>query len=129
MPVLLVQLTTCDYFTASSSTFLDSCNFESENICGMIQSHENANTASWQRVSKAEGGPETDYTNMERCDGKSCWFIIFKKIQYILYNWEALKGSFTQKLNFSHNLLTLMSFQCHLALLMSNLAWQQWRFS
>ncbi|XP_067218288.1 meprin A subunit beta [Chanodichthys erythropterus] len=58
------------YNCTSSSTFLDSCNFESENICGMIQSHENANAASWQRVSKAAGGPESDYTNMERCDGK-----------------------------------------------------------
>ncbi|XP_077099380.1 meprin A subunit beta [Siphateles boraxobius] len=56
------------YNCKSSSTFLDSCNFESENICGMIQSQENA--ASWQRVSKATGGPDTDYTNMGRCDGK-----------------------------------------------------------
>ncbi|XP_067308263.1 meprin A subunit beta [Pseudorasbora parva] len=58
------------YNCTSSSTFLDSCNFELENICGMIQSHENASTASWQRVSKAAGGPDTDYTNMGRCDGK-----------------------------------------------------------
>ncbi|XP_057190691.1 meprin A subunit beta, partial [Triplophysa rosa] len=55
-----------------SSTFLDSCDFESENICGMIQSHDNNNNnnnrANWQRVSKASGGPDTDYTNLGRCE-------------------------------------------------------------
>lgn len=60
----------CGYFTASSSTFLDSCDFESENICGMIQSRGNEDNTNWQRVSKAAGGPDTDYTNMGRCDGK-----------------------------------------------------------
>ncbi|XP_042624596.1 meprin A subunit beta [Cyprinus carpio] len=58
------------YNCSSSSTFLDSCDFESENICGMIQSRENEDNANWQRVSKAAGGPDTDYTNMGRCDGK-----------------------------------------------------------
>ncbi|XP_051555974.1 meprin A subunit beta [Myxocyprinus asiaticus] len=56
------------YNCTSSSTFLDFCDFESENICGMIQSHENTNKTNWQRVSKATGGPDTDYTYMGHCD-------------------------------------------------------------
>ncbi|KAK2901482.1 hypothetical protein Q8A67_009597 [Cirrhinus molitorella] len=65
----LLKLNTL-YNCSSSSTFLDSCDFELENICGMIQGHENDANANWQRVSRAAGGPDTDYTNMGRCDGK-----------------------------------------------------------
>lgn len=88
----------CGYFTASSSTFLDSCDFESENICGMIQSRENEDNANWQRVSKAAGGPDTDYTNMGRCDGKSAGVLMFRKFNQFF-------------LSSCHNLLTLVSFE------------------
>ncbi|XP_073727834.1 meprin A subunit beta isoform X2 [Misgurnus anguillicaudatus] len=57
------------YNCTRSSTFLDSCDFESENICGMIQTHDN-NTTNWQRLSKATGGPDTDYTHMGCCEGR-----------------------------------------------------------
>ncbi|XP_017206637.2 meprin A subunit beta isoform X2 [Danio rerio] len=58
------------YNCTSSSTFLDSCDFELENICGMIQKGEADSTAEWRRVPEAAGGPDTDYTNMGRCEGK-----------------------------------------------------------
>uniref|UniRef100_A0A671Y1X6 Meprin A subunit n=1 Tax=Sparus aurata TaxID=8175 RepID=A0A671Y1X6_SPAAU len=50
-----------------SSTFLDSCDFERENICGMIQGP--GDKADWVRVSTAAGGPSTDYSNMGKCTG------------------------------------------------------------
>lgn len=53
---------------AQGSTFLDSCDFEQENICGMIQGWEDK--ADWVRVSKAAGGPDTDYSNMGKCAGE-----------------------------------------------------------
>ncbi|XP_068604986.1 meprin A subunit beta [Brachionichthys hirsutus] len=55
------------YNCSKSSTFLDSCDFERENICGMIQGRER--TAEWSQVSKAAGGPDTDYSNMGKCTG------------------------------------------------------------
>uniref|UniRef100_A0A3Q2DGZ0 Metalloendopeptidase n=1 Tax=Cyprinodon variegatus TaxID=28743 RepID=A0A3Q2DGZ0_CYPVA len=57
-----------------SSTFLDSCDFERENICGMIQGH--GDKADWLRVTKAAGGPDTDYSNMGKCTG-SGYFMHF----------------------------------------------------
>lgn len=53
---------------AQGSTFLDSCDFERENICGMIQGE--GDQADWTRVSSAAGGPNTDYSNMGKCTGE-----------------------------------------------------------
>ncbi|KAK0145297.1 Meprin A subunit beta [Merluccius polli] len=55
------------YNCTQASTFLDSCDFERENICGMVQGP--GATAQWARVAKATGGPSTDYSNMGKCNG------------------------------------------------------------
>ncbi|GAB1301483.1 Meprin A subunit beta [Apodemus speciosus] len=53
------------YNCTSSLSFMDSCDFELENICGMIQS--SGDSADWQRVSQVLGGPEIDHSNMGQC--------------------------------------------------------------
>uniref|UniRef100_A0A3B4ZBH7 Meprin A subunit n=1 Tax=Stegastes partitus TaxID=144197 RepID=A0A3B4ZBH7_9TELE len=53
------------YNCTQGSTFLDSCDFERENICGMVQGK--GDKADWQRVSTAVGGPDTDYSNLGKC--------------------------------------------------------------
>ncbi|KAM5221998.1 meprin A subunit beta [Ctenodactylus gundi] len=53
------------YNCTTSLSFMDSCNFELENVCGMIQSSRDS--VDWQRVSQAPGGPETDHSNMGQC--------------------------------------------------------------
>lgn len=53
---------------AGGSTFLDSCDFERENICGMIQGQ--GDKADWVRVASAAGGPHTDYSNLGKCSGE-----------------------------------------------------------
>ncbi|XP_047442862.1 meprin A subunit beta-like [Mugil cephalus] len=55
------------YNCTKSSTFVDSCDFEEENICGMIQGPGNAK---WERRCSVSGGPWTDFTNMGQCKGK-----------------------------------------------------------
>ncbi|XP_074545086.1 meprin A subunit beta-like [Halichoeres trimaculatus] len=55
------------YNCTQGSTFLDSCDFEEANICGMIQGR--GDQADWVRVSKAAGGPDTDYSNFGQCTG------------------------------------------------------------
>uniref|UniRef100_A0A672Z274 Metalloendopeptidase n=1 Tax=Sphaeramia orbicularis TaxID=375764 RepID=A0A672Z274_9TELE len=55
------------YNCTTSLTFVDSCNFEEENICGMIQS---PGILKWERRSFVKGGPQTDFTNMGQCKGK-----------------------------------------------------------
>ncbi|XP_015241270.1 PREDICTED: meprin A subunit beta-like [Cyprinodon variegatus] len=55
------------YNCTKSSTFVDSCDFEEENICGMIQG---SSKATWERRSSAIGGPQNDFTNMGQCKGK-----------------------------------------------------------
>ncbi|VTJ62042.1 Hypothetical predicted protein [Marmota monax] len=55
------------YNCSSSLSFMDSCNFELENICGMIQSSEDK--TDWKRVSNVSGGPKTNYSNMGKCKG------------------------------------------------------------
>uniref|UniRef100_F7BDF7 Meprin A subunit n=1 Tax=Monodelphis domestica TaxID=13616 RepID=F7BDF7_MONDO len=55
------------YNCSSSKTFMDSCDFELENVCGMIQNSED--NADWQRVSQVLGGPDTDHSNMGQCKG------------------------------------------------------------
>ncbi|CAN9503420.1 unnamed protein product [Ophioblennius macclurei] len=62
------------YNCSDSSTFLDSCDFERENICGMIQGP--GDKADWERVSTVAGGPTTDYSNMGKCTG-SGYFMHF----------------------------------------------------
>uniref|UniRef100_A0A3B4G693 Metalloendopeptidase n=1 Tax=Pundamilia nyererei TaxID=303518 RepID=A0A3B4G693_9CICH len=62
------------YNCTQGSTFLDSCDFERENICGMIQGQ--GDQADWDRVTTATGGPDTDYSNMGKCTG-SGYFMHF----------------------------------------------------
>uniref|UniRef100_A0A3Q1HYM6 Metalloendopeptidase n=1 Tax=Anabas testudineus TaxID=64144 RepID=A0A3Q1HYM6_ANATE len=62
------------YNCTQASTFLDSCDFERENICGMIQGQ--GDKADWVRVAQAPGGPSTDYSNMGKCTG-SGYFMHF----------------------------------------------------
>ncbi|XP_072296588.1 meprin A subunit beta [Eucyclogobius newberryi] len=62
------------YNCTKGSTFLDSCDFERENICGMIQGA--GDTTDWRRVSSAAGGPATDYSNLGKCTG-SGYFMHF----------------------------------------------------
>ncbi|XP_016288096.2 meprin A subunit beta [Monodelphis domestica] len=57
------------YNCSSSKTFMDSCDFDQEDICGMIQSSED--NADWQRVSQVPGGPDTDQTYLGKCKGCS----------------------------------------------------------
>lgn len=52
---------------ASSLSFMDTCSFELENICGMIQSPDD--NSDWQRLSHISAGPNTDHTNMGECEG------------------------------------------------------------
>nr|XP_040026674.1 meprin A subunit beta-like [Gasterosteus aculeatus aculeatus] len=62
------------YNCTQGSTFLDSCDFERENVCGMVQGQEDM--ADWVRVTKADGGPDTDYSNVGKCTG-SGYFMHF----------------------------------------------------
>lgn len=62
------------YNCSKASTFLDSCDFERENICGMVQGA--GDKADWSRVSTAAGGPTTDYSNFGKCTG-SGYFMHF----------------------------------------------------
>nr|XP_020137816.1 meprin A subunit beta isoform X3 [Microcebus murinus] len=55
------------YNCSSSLSFMDSCNFELENVCGMIQS--SGDSADWQRVSQVPRGPDSDHSNMGQCQG------------------------------------------------------------
>ncbi|NWV41129.1 MEP1B protein, partial [Grantiella picta] len=53
------------YNCTSSLSFMDTCSFELENICGMIQSSDD--NSDWQRLSQVPAGPNTDHTNMGEC--------------------------------------------------------------
>ncbi|XP_043849663.1 meprin A subunit beta [Dromiciops gliroides] len=55
------------YNCSSFLTFLDSCDFELENICGMIQNSED--NTDWQRVSQVPGEPYTDQSYVGKCTG------------------------------------------------------------
>ncbi|XP_021460166.2 meprin A subunit beta [Oncorhynchus mykiss] len=66
------------YNCTTSSTFLDSCSFEKENICGMIQGP--VGKAQWEHRHSVAGGPNTDYTNMGQCDGKG-YFMHFSTVK------------------------------------------------
>ncbi|KAF4088835.1 hypothetical protein AMELA_G00059190 [Ameiurus melas] len=65
------------YNCTRPTTFLDTCDFELENICGMIQGQ--GDNADWERVTKATGGPDTDYSNMGRCTGTG-YFMHFSTV-------------------------------------------------
>uniref|UniRef100_A0A8C6J991 Uncharacterized protein n=1 Tax=Melopsittacus undulatus TaxID=13146 RepID=A0A8C6J991_MELUD len=54
------------YNCSSSLSFMDTCSFELENICGMIQSSDD--NSDWQRLSHVPAGPYTDHTNMGECE-------------------------------------------------------------
>uniref|UniRef100_A0A8C4U2R2 Metalloendopeptidase n=1 Tax=Falco tinnunculus TaxID=100819 RepID=A0A8C4U2R2_FALTI len=54
------------YNCSSSISFMDTCSFELENICGMIQSSDD--NSDWQRLSQVPAGPNTDHTNMGECE-------------------------------------------------------------
>lgn len=65
---IIVRFFVCLFvFVATSLSFMDSCNFELENVCGMIQS--SGDSADWQRVSQVPRGPESDHSNMGQCKG------------------------------------------------------------
>ncbi|NXV10837.1 MEP1B protein, partial [Cepphus grylle] len=53
------------YNCSSSLSFMDTCSFELENICGMIQSSDD--NSDWQRLPHIPAGPNTDHTNMGEC--------------------------------------------------------------
>uniref|UniRef100_A0A8C1XPY1 Metalloendopeptidase n=1 Tax=Cyprinus carpio TaxID=7962 RepID=A0A8C1XPY1_CYPCA len=55
------------YNCTTASIFLDSCQFEEPNICGMIQG--DGGNAKWARVQRVKGGPQTDCTNLGQCKG------------------------------------------------------------
>ncbi|XP_041647721.1 meprin A subunit beta [Cheilinus undulatus] len=55
------------YNCTKSSTFVDSCDFEEDNICGMIQGPGNKQ---WEQRSSVSGGPQMDFSNMGQCNGK-----------------------------------------------------------
>uniref|UniRef100_A0A667ZV39 Metalloendopeptidase n=1 Tax=Myripristis murdjan TaxID=586833 RepID=A0A667ZV39_9TELE len=65
------------YNCTTSSTFVDSCNFEEENICGMIQG-PGGNTK-WEQLSSVSGGPQSDFTNQGQCKGKG-FFMHFSTV-------------------------------------------------
>ncbi|NWV30318.1 MEP1B protein, partial [Origma solitaria] len=53
------------YNCTSSLSFMDTCSFELENICGMIQSSDD--NSDWQHLSQVPAGPNTDHSNMGEC--------------------------------------------------------------
>ncbi|CAI9605019.1 unnamed protein product [Staurois parvus] len=48
------------YNCSSSLTFLDSCSFERDVICGMLQS--TSDSSDWERISNISNGPNSDHT-------------------------------------------------------------------
>lgn len=58
--------TDCSLSAAKSSAFVDSCDFEEKNICGMIQGLGNTK---WEQRSSVSGGPHDDFSNMGQCTG------------------------------------------------------------
>ncbi|XP_075069570.1 meprin A subunit beta-like [Mixophyes fleayi] len=62
------------YNCSSSLTFLDSCSFELDDICGMLQS--SGDTDDWQRVIKVPNGPSSDHTTLGK-ENDSGYFMHF----------------------------------------------------
>ncbi|XP_007645343.1 meprin A subunit beta [Cricetulus griseus] len=88
------------YNCSSSFSFMDSCDFELENICGMIQSP--GDSADWQRVSQVLGGPENDHSNMGQC--KDSGFFMY-------FNTSSVNEGDTAMLE-SRMLYPKIGFQC-----------------
>ncbi|XP_032101289.1 meprin A subunit beta isoform X2 [Sapajus apella] len=88
------------YNCSSSLSFMDSCNFELENVCGMIQS--SGDNADWQRVSQVPRGPESDHSNMGQCQG-SGFFMHFDASSVNVGNTAVLE---------SRTLYPKRGFQC-----------------
>ncbi|XP_054840950.1 meprin A subunit beta [Eublepharis macularius] len=53
------------YNCTTSLSFMETCSFEFENVCGMIQSSED--NADWQRITGVSSGPQTDHTYVGNC--------------------------------------------------------------
>ncbi|XP_060098957.1 meprin A subunit beta [Heteronotia binoei] len=53
------------YNCTTSLSFMETCSFEFENVCGMIQSSED--NADWQRITEVPGGQKTDHTYAGNC--------------------------------------------------------------
>ncbi|KAG8442096.1 hypothetical protein GDO86_011043, partial [Hymenochirus boettgeri] len=53
------------YNCSTSLSFLDTCSFEYNNICGMIQG--TGDNADWQHLLSSPGGPTTDHTHLGNC--------------------------------------------------------------
>ncbi|NP_037315.1 meprin A subunit beta precursor [Rattus norvegicus] len=88
------------YSCTSSLSFMDSCDFELENICGMIQSSQDS--ADWQRLSQVLSGPENDHSNMGQC--KDSGF-------FMHFNTSTGNGGITAMLE-SRVLYPKRGFQC-----------------
>uniref|UniRef100_A0A672YZN0 Metalloendopeptidase n=1 Tax=Sphaeramia orbicularis TaxID=375764 RepID=A0A672YZN0_9TELE len=56
------------YKCTTSTTFVDSCSFDDDNICGMIDGPGNKK---WEWRDSVEGGPESDFTTMGQREGNS----------------------------------------------------------
>ncbi|EPQ01963.1 Meprin A subunit beta [Myotis brandtii] len=88
------------YNCSSSLSFMDSCNFELENVCGMIQG--SGDSADWQRLSRVPGGPESDHSNMGQCAGAGF---------FMHFNSSAVGAGATAMLE-SRTLYPKRGFQC-----------------
>ncbi|XP_068090836.1 meprin A subunit beta-like [Hyperolius riggenbachi] len=60
------------YNCTSSITFLDSCNFESDEMCAMVQRSDDKRN--WERVTLASSGPYSDHSIMQSGKG---YFALF----------------------------------------------------
>ncbi|XP_061654655.1 meprin A subunit beta isoform X3 [Phyllopteryx taeniolatus] len=77
------------YNCTRGSTFLDSCDFERDNICGMIRGP--GDREDWRRLSEAAGGPDADYSNMGKCTG-SGYFMHFNTSTAIIGDTARLES-------------------------------------
>uniref|UniRef100_A0A8C5QKY2 Meprin A subunit n=1 Tax=Leptobrachium leishanense TaxID=445787 RepID=A0A8C5QKY2_9ANUR len=62
------------YNCSTTLTFLDSCTFEYNNICGMVQG--TADNADWNHILQIPAGPSSDHTNLGKCT-ESGYFMHF----------------------------------------------------
>ncbi|KAM4704972.1 meprin A subunit beta-like [Rhinophrynus dorsalis] len=65
------------YNCSSSITFMDTCSFEYNNICGMIQG--SGDNADWNHVLHIPSGPNSDHTHLGNCKD-SGYFMHFSTI-------------------------------------------------
>ncbi|XP_025928617.1 meprin A subunit beta [Apteryx rowi] len=88
------------YNCSSSLSFMDTCSFELENICGMIQSSDD--NSDWQRLSQVPAGPNIDHTNMGECKDSG---------YFMHFNTSAVREGSTAALE-SRILYPKRGFQC-----------------